>query len=108
MESLENWRYLSVFLTVCDNPSKGILNTLQFAHVETGHTPEERVAVIRATAHQSMDHQDNSLICQILSNPPEITHLNETWLANIADIISKGEIGMKPIHQGCLQQLLDP
>ena len=33
----------------CDNPSKCVLNTLQFAHLETGQTPEDRVAVIKVT-----------------------------------------------------------
>ena len=41
MESLENRRCLCVFVTVCDNPSKCVLKTLQFAYVETGRTPEE-------------------------------------------------------------------
>ena len=41
MELFENRRCLCVFDTVCDNPSKCVLNTLQFAHVETGQTPEE-------------------------------------------------------------------
>ena len=54
MESFENWRCPCVFATVCDNPSKCVLNTLEFAHVETGQTPEERVAVIKATAHQDI------------------------------------------------------
>ena len=42
MESFENRRCLCVFGTVCDNPSKFVLNTLLFVHVETGQTPEER------------------------------------------------------------------
>ena len=96
MELFENRRCLCVFVTVCDNPSKCVLNTLQFAYVETGQTPEERVAVIKVTTHQSISCQDNSLISQILSNPPEITNLNEACLTNIADMISKGEISIKP------------
>ena len=46
MESLENRRCLCVFVTVCDNPCMCVLNTLQFAYVETGQSPEKRVAVI--------------------------------------------------------------
>ena len=42
MESFENRRCLCVFVTVCDNPGKCVLNTLLFAHVESGQTPEER------------------------------------------------------------------
>ena len=45
MELLEKRRCLCVFVIVCDNPSQCILNTLQLVHVETGQTPEERVAV---------------------------------------------------------------
>ena len=37
---------------------KCVLNTLQFAHVETGQTPKERVVVIKETTHQ-----DISLTC---------------------------------------------
>ena len=73
MVSLENRRCPYVFVTVCDNPSKCLLNTLQFMHVET---PKERIAVIKATTHHSIGRQDSSLICQILSNLPEIMHLN--------------------------------
>ena len=32
---------MCVFVIVCDNPSKCISNTLQFADVETGQTPED-------------------------------------------------------------------
>ena len=67
MESFENRRCLCVFVTVCDNPSKCVLNTLWFAHVETGQTPE-RVTVIKATAHQGISCQDSNLISQVLSN----------------------------------------
>ena len=42
MESHENRRCLCVFVTACGNPSKCVLNTLQFVHVQTGQTPEER------------------------------------------------------------------
>ena len=42
MEPFENRRYPCVFFTVFDNPSKCVLKTLQFAHVETRQTPEER------------------------------------------------------------------
>ena len=35
---------------------------------------------------------DSSLICQILSNPPEITYLNETSVATIADMISEEKL----------------
>ena len=44
----------------------------------------KRVAVIKVTTHQGISCQDSSLISQALSNPPEITNLNEVCLANIA------------------------
>ena len=84
-----------VFVTVCDNPDKCVMNTLQFAHVETGQTPEERVAVIKVTTYQGIGCQDSSLICQILVNQPKIMHLNEACLTNIADMISEREICIK-------------
>ena len=73
---LENRGCPCVFVTVCDSPSKYVLNTLQFAHVETGTTPEERVTVIMATIHQlkALAASISNLICQILSNLPEIMH----------------------------------
>ena len=40
MESFENRRCLCLFVTVCDNSSKCVLNTLQFAHVMTGQKRE--------------------------------------------------------------------
>ena len=83
MELLENRRCPCVFVTVCDNPRKCILNTLQLAHVETGQTAKERVAVIKATTHQGISRQDSSLISQVLSNPPEVTNLNEACLTNM-------------------------
>ena len=49
-------------VTVCDNLSKCVLNKLQIAHFETGLTPEERVAGIKATTHQGICYQDSSLI----------------------------------------------
>ena len=64
-------------------------------HVETGHTPEERVAVIKASTHHGISHQDSSLISQV-SNPPEIMNLNKACLTNIVDMMSKGEISIKP------------
>ena len=92
MELFENRRCPCLFVTVSDNLSKCIFNTLQFAHVVTAQTPEERVAVIKATTHQGISWQDSSLISQVLSNPPEMTNLNKIFLTNIADMISKGEI----------------
>ena len=96
MESFQNTRCPCVFVKVCDNPSKCVLNTLQFAHVETGHTPEEKVAAITTTTHQGISCRYSSLISQVLSNPPEITYLNEACLTSIADMISIGKISIKP------------
>ena len=96
IESFKNRRCPCIFVTVCNNPSECVLNTLQFAHVETGQTPEERVVVIKATTHQGISCQDSSLISQILFNPPEITHLKEACLKYIVDMISKREISIKP------------
>ena len=41
---------MNLQFTVCDNPSKCVLNTQQFAHVEILHTPEERFAVLHIWA----------------------------------------------------------
>ena len=62
------------------------------------------MTVTKLTIHQGINRQDSSLLSQVLSNPPEITNLNEAGLTNIADMISKGEISIKP---GSLQQLLE-
>ena len=62
---------------------------------ETGQTPDERVAVIKAATHKGISCKYRTLICQILSDLPEITYLNETCLTNIAKMIKKGEINIK-------------
>ena len=72
MESFENRRCPCVLVTVCENPSKCVLNTLHLVHAENGQTPEESVAVIKATTHQGISCQDRSLISQVLSNLPAI------------------------------------
>ena len=71
MESFGDRRCPCVFVTVCYNLSKCVLNTLQFVHVETGQILAERVAVIKATIHQGISRQDSGLISQILSNLPK-------------------------------------
>ena len=76
---LENRRCPNIFVSVCDNPSKCVLNTLQFAHVDTGKTPQERVAVIKATTHQDISRQDDSPSSQVLCNPPQFMNLNEAY-----------------------------
>ena len=68
--------HLLQFVTILANV---VLNILQFAHVETGQTPEERVAAIKAITHQGTSCKASSLISQILTNPPEITNLNEAY-----------------------------
>ena len=95
--------YLLQFATILTS----VLNTLQFVHVETGQTPEESIAVIKATTHQGISHQDNSLISQVLSNLPEITNSNEACHPNIADKISKGEISINSVLSGFHLSILD-
>ena len=80
------------------------MNALQFVHVQTGQTSEKRCAVVQMS-HQGICHQEGSLIYQILSDPPEIMHLNEASITNIAEMISIQKITIR--HQGSLQQLLD-
>ena len=48
------------FVSVLDNPSKCVLNTLAFVHVETGQFPENKVEVIKATTHQGISPLDSS------------------------------------------------
>ena len=66
MELFVNRRCLCVFVPVCDNPIKCVLNTMWLVHVETGQTPKERVALIKVTGHQGTGCQDSSLISQVL------------------------------------------
>ena len=90
-------------ITVCNSPTQCVLNTLKFAHVEPLQTVEEKVAVVQTTTRQGIFRQASSLICQILSDLSEFTHLNEAILTNIADMVNKGILR----HQGSLQQLMD-
>ena len=50
-------------------------------------------------------HQDSSLICQTLSDPPYITHLDEASLTNIVDMISEREISINADTKtaGCMK-----
>ena len=57
---------------------QSLKNILQFAHVKTGQTYEERIAIVKTTTHQGTCCQERRLICHILSNTLETTHLNET------------------------------
>ena len=43
--------YLLQFVTIQCIQTKCVLNTLQFAHVETGQTPEQRAALVQTTTH---------------------------------------------------------
>ena len=52
MKLFKNRRCPSI--AVCYNPTKCVLNTMQFVHVENGQTPEQRVAVVEMTAHQGI------------------------------------------------------
>ena len=92
MESFENIRCPCVLVTVCDNPSNCVLNTLQFVRVETGQTPEERVAVIKETTHQGISCQDSSLISQVLESFDAHIYypLRYTSLISVCDVISQG------------------
>ena len=105
MKSFENRRCPCVFVTVCDNPSKCVLNTLEFAHVETGQTPKERISLMKVTAYQSISCKNGSIISQVLSNSLEIMNLNEACLTNFADMIRKAESSIKPdtkvFHNNC-------
>ena len=51
MESFRNRRCF-VSISVCDNPSKSILDTLQFVHVKTGQSSEERSAIVKMTTYK--------------------------------------------------------
>ena len=64
---------MSIYV-VCHNPTKCNLNTLQFMHVETGHTSEKRIAVVQTTTHLVIYRQHSSLVCQILSDLLELMH----------------------------------
>ena len=51
---------------------------------------------VKVSNHQGIGSQDSSLISLVLSNLPGIMHLNEACLTNIAYMISKGKISVKP------------
>ena len=88
MGSFENRACPFVSITVYDNPSKCISGTLEFAHVKTRQTSEERIAIVKVTTHPGICRQDSNLICQILSTLSEIIYLNKTSLSNIVDMIN--------------------
>ena len=80
MELFENRRCSFASITVGDNPSKCVFDKLKFAHVKTGQTTEERIAVITWSTPQGISLWGSRHICEILSNPLDIIHSNETRL----------------------------
>ena len=84
-----------MFLLIWDNPSKCVVDTLEFVHVQTSQTSEERITIVKVNTCQRICYKDRSLISQILSNLPEIMQLNETSLKIIVDIISDKNIRIK-------------
>ena len=65
---------------ICNNTSKGVLNTLQFVLIETGQTSEQRVTIVQMTTNQGICSKDCHFRSEILSNSTEVTHLKELYL----------------------------
>ena len=47
---------------ICNNTSKGVLNTLQFVLIETGQTSEQRVTMSPLGFEPSLAHFDRQLV----------------------------------------------
>ena len=43
---------------ICNNTSKGVLNTLQLVLIETGQTSEQRVTIVQTTTNQGICSND--------------------------------------------------
>ena len=54
MELFENRRCLYLSITVFDSPSKCVLDTVQFVHIKSRETCEERIEVVKTTTHQDI------------------------------------------------------
>ena len=67
---------------ICNNTSKGVLNTLQFVLIETGQISEQRVTIVQTTTNQGICSKDSNFRSEILSNSTEVTHLKEARFAS--------------------------
>ena len=66
MELFKNRRYLCVSIKVCYNLHKCVLDTLEFTHVKSGLTSEQRITIVRTITNKGICCQDSSIIPQEL------------------------------------------
>ena len=74
---------------ICNNTSKGVLNTLQFVLIETGQTSEQRVTIVQATTDQGICSKDCNIRSKMLSNSTEVAHLKKARFASPLDMLGE-------------------
>ena len=87
VEFLWNGCNMSILSMICNNTSKGVLNTLQFVLIETGQSAEQRVTIVQTTTNQGICSKDCHFRSEILSNSTEVTHLKEARFASPLDML---------------------
>ena len=67
---------------ICNNTSKGILNTLQFVKNETRQTPKQRVTVVQTNTNQGICSSDCHFQSEILSYSTKVMRLEKARFAS--------------------------
>ena len=62
---------------ICDNLSKGILDTLQFVLIETLQDSKQRVTVVQTTTNQGICSKNSQFRSKILFYSLKVTHLEK-------------------------------
>ena len=86
MELLQNGCNMSILSMICNNTSKGILNTLQFVLIETRQTSKQRVTVVQMTTNQGICSKDCHFWSNILSYSTKVTHLKKAHFASLSPL----------------------
>ena len=81
---------------ICNNTSKGILNTLPFVLIETGQTSKQKVTVVQMTTNQGICSNDCHFCSKILSYSTKVTHLKKARFASPFDMFREGKFCIKP------------
>ena len=77
---------MSILSMICDNMSKGILNTLQFVLIETCETSKQTVTIVQTTTNEGIYNKDYHIIRKILSYAVKVMHLEKAHFASLLDM----------------------
>ena len=85
---------MSVPSMICDNTSKGILNTRN-SFLLKYDKPYKQVTIVQTTTSQAICSKDSHFITKILSYSMKVTHLEEASFTSLLNVFREG----KNLHQ---------